>query len=75
MNHAYENWTIEQGALDAALTNVARQALQAVNRGGVTEAVLIEGTEPPQYVVIGTLEQIAELVCKRREDVRPAPSA
>jgi hypothetical protein len=61
----YGRWKIEERALDSALTNVAQEALHAVNRGGTPSVAVIEGTDPPQFVAIGTLLGIAEAVASR----------
>jgi hypothetical protein len=63
---SYQRWKLEERALDAALTNAAQEALHGVNRGGSASLTSIAGTDPPQFVVIGTLEQIAELVANRQ---------
>ncbi len=61
----YDNWLVEERALDAALTNAAREALHGVNRGGTASIVPVARTVPAQYVVIGTLQGIAEAVAER----------
>lgn len=67
---SYVHWTLEEAALDAALSNAAQQALHGINRGGPGHLERIARTCPQQFVAIGTLEQIAALVaetfCRRK---------
>jgi hypothetical protein len=70
----YRRWTLEEAALDAALSNAAQRALHGVNRGGPQQLERIASTEPPQFVAIGTLEQLAALVAQQiraRDDALP----
>jgi hypothetical protein len=59
---SYQRWTLEEAALDAALSNAAQAALHGVNRGGPRRLERIGNTEPQQFVAIGTLEELAALV-------------
>jgi len=61
---SYSRWTLEEAALDAALSNAARQALHGINRGAAGYLEEIARTSPRQFVAIGTLDQIAALVAE-----------